>query len=244
MKFLLGLLIVVNAGLLLWGMSQKGLTSGSSSPSQPINPGLIEILPAVEPEPRKTALINPAEATNSAPSGSESVAVITPLDDAVPREPVQVEANEPFCLMVGPYDSDAERIRVSRQLDQMTVAYITRDIPKGRITGYRVYQGPFSTDKIVKRAQNDLGRKGVTDLFLLREGKNQYISLGFFSSQKSADKFVKTFSTRGIQVKQRVDYVTTYWLVIDNEDAATRLKKSGFPDYPRDPEKCAQGLLP
>ena len=238
MKVLLGLLIVVNAGLLVWGMSQKGLTSGADAPAQAINPGLIEILPPVVPEPRKTALINPAEMSNASPADSEMVAVITPLNDDFPGELDQTETSKPFCMMIGPYDSGDERTRVSRQLDQMTVTFVTRDMPRGRITGYRVYQGPFSTDKIVKRARNELGRKGVTDLFLLREGEDQYISLGFFSSQKSADNFVEKFNARGIQVKQRVDYATTYWLVINNEEAATKLKKSGFPDYPRDPEKA------
>ena len=238
MKVLLGLLIVVNAGLLVWGMSQNGLTSGSDAPAQLINPGLMEILPPIEPEKRKTALINPAEMPHVSPTGSDTVAVITPLDDEQPGKPAEEESNEPFCLMLGPYDSDDERVRVSRQLDQMTVAFTSRDIPKGRITGYRVYQGPFSTDKIVERARNDLGRKGVTDLFLLREGEDQYISLGFFSAQESADNFVKKFTARGIQVKQRVDFATTYWLVIDNEETAIKLKKSRFPGYPQDQEKA------
>jgi hypothetical protein len=238
MKHLLGILIVVNAGLLLWGMSQEGVAPGSTAQGRSINPELIDVLPPVLAKPSKTALINPAEGPAVTTSEPESVAIVSALDDEAADEPA---ADEPFCLMLGPYDSDDERVRVSRQLDQMTIAFKSQDIPRGRVTGYRVFQGPFADDREVRKARDALGRKGITDLFLLREEKNQYISLGFFSSQQGADNFVKNLASRGVKVKQRVDYATTYWLVIDNAEAAARLKKSRFPGYPQNPVKVPGG---
>ncbi len=238
MKLLLGILIVVNAGLLLWGMSQEGVAPGSTAQGRSINPELIDVLPPVLAKPSKTALINPAEGPAVTTSEPESGAIVSALDDEAADEPA---ADEPFCLMLGPYDSDDERVRVSRQLDQMTIAFKSQDIPRGRVTGYRVFQGPFADDREVRKARDALGRKGITDLFLLREEKNQYISLGFFSSQQGADNFVKNLASRGVKVKQRVDYVTTYWLVIDNAEAAARLKKSRFPGYPQNPVKVPGG---
>lgn len=238
MKLLLGILIVVNAGLLLWGMSQEGVAPGSTAQGRSINPELIDVLPPVLAKPSKTALINPAEGPAVTTSEPESVAIVSALDDEAADEPA---ADEPFCLMLGPYDSDDERVRVSRQLDQMTIAFKSQDIPRGRVTGYRVFQGPFADDREVRKARDALGRKGITDLFLLREEKNQYISLGFFSSQQGADNFVKNLASRGVKVKQRVDYATTYWLVIDNAEAAARLKKSRFPGYPQNPVKVPGG---
>ena len=238
MKLLLGILIVVNAGLLLWGMSQEGVAPGSTAQGRSINPELIDVLPPVLAKPSKTALINPAEGPAVTTSEPESVAIVSALDDEAADEPA---ADEPFCLMLGPYDSDDERVRVSRQLDQMTIAFKSQDIPRGRVTGYRVFQGPFADDREVRKARDALGRKGITDLFLLREEKNQYISLGFFSSQQGADNFVKNLASRGVRVQQRVDYATTYWLVIDNAEAAARLKKSRFPGYPQNPVKVPGG---
>ena len=238
MKLLLGILIVVNAGLLLWGMSQEGVAPGSTAQGRSINPELIDVLPPVLAKPSKTALINPAEGPAVTTSEPESGAIVSALDDETADEPA---ADEPFCLMLGPYDSDDERVRVSRQLDQMTIAFKSQDIPRGRVTGYRVFQGPFADDREVRKARDALGRKGITDLFLLREEKNQYISLGFFSSQQGADNFVKNLASRGVKVKQRVDYATTYWLVIDNAEAAARLKKSRFPGYPQNPVKVPGG---
>ena len=238
MKLLLGILIVVNAGLLLWGMSQEGVAPGSTAQGRSINPELIDVLPPVLAKPSKTALINPAEGPAVTTSEPESGAIVSALDDEAANEPV---ADEPFCLMLGPYDSDDERVRVSRQLDQMTIAFKSQDIPRGRVTGYRVFQGPFADDREVRKARDELGRKGITDLFLLREEKNQYISLGFFSSQQGADNFVKNLASRGVRVQQRVDYATTYWLVIDNAEAAARLKKSRFPGYPQNPVKVPGG---
>lgn len=238
MKLLLGILIVVNAGLLLWGMSQEGVAPGSTAQGRSINPELIDVLPPVLAKPSKTALINPAEGPAVTTSEPESGAIVSALDDEAADEPA---AAEPFCLMLGPYDSDGERVRVSRQLDQMTIAFKSQDIPRGRVTGYRVFQGPFADDREVRKARDELGRKGITDLFLLREEKNQYISLGFFSSRQGADNFVKNLASRGVKVKQRVDYATTYWLVIDNAEAAARLKKSRFPGYPQNPVKVPGG---
>ena len=238
MKLLLGILIVVNAGLLLWGMSQEGVAPGSTAQGRSINPELIDVLPPVLAKPSKTALINPAEGPAVTTSEPESVAIVSALDDEAADEPA---ADEPFCLMLGPYDSDDERVRVSRQLDQMTIAFKSQDIPRGRVTGYRVFQGPFADDREVRKARDELGRKGITDLFLLREEKSQYISLGFFSSQQGADNFVKNLASRGVRVQQRVDYATTYWLVIDNAEAAARLKKSRFPGYPQNPVKVPGG---
>ena len=238
MKLLLGSLIVVNAGLLLWGMSQEGVAPGSTAQGRSINPELINVLPPVLAKPSKTALINPAEGPAVTTSEPESGAIVSALDDEAADEPA---ADEPFCLMLGPSDSDDESVRVSRQLDQMTIALKSQDIPRGRVTGYRVFQGPFADDREVRKARDALGRKGITDLFLLREEKNQYISLGFFSSQQGADNFVKNLASRGVKVKQRVDYATTYWLVIDNAEAAARLKKSRFPGYPQNPVKVPGG---
>ena len=238
MKLLLGILIVVNAGLLLWGMSQEGVAPGSTAQGRSINPELIDVLPPVLAKPSKTALINPAEGPAVTTSEPESGAIVSALDDEAADEPA---ADEPFCLMLGPYDSDDERVRVSRQLDQMTIAFKSQDIPRGRVTGYRVFQGPFADDREVRKARDELGRKGITELFLLREGKSEYISLGFFSSRQGADNFVKNLASRGVKVKQRVDYATTYWLVIDNAEAAARLKKSRFPGYPQNPVKVPGG---
>lgn len=252
MKYLLGLLVILNVSLLLWGMNRQGILSAEDAPGLPVNPDLIEMLPPRVPESNKTALIKPVDAVGAGSPGAETTPVVTPLGEGVPAEPgmekpapdnkVKPADNKtapavPYCLMIGPYDSDTERVRVSRQLDEMSISFTAHDDPKGRITGYRVYQGPFATDKAVKRARDDLGRKGITDLFLLHSGSQQYISLGFFSKQKSADEFAGSLRTRGVQARKRIDYATTYWLIIDNEVAAERLRKSRFPGYPADPAK-------
>lgn len=243
MKVLLGFLIVVNAGLLLWSMGQDGLATGGTAAGRSINPEFIEVLPPVQQQSSKTALIMPGEggASPGPDSDSEIGVVVSSLDGESGNASEEVTSHEPFCLMIGPYDSDIERVRISRQLEQMSIKFRQHDIEKGRITGYRVYQGPYSTDREVRDARDELGRKGVTELFLLREGNKQFISLGFFSSEGSARGHARSLTSRGISVQQRVDYATTYWLVIDDAEAAGRLKKSRFPGYPQDPKEQRDG---
>jgi len=250
MKYLFGLLVIANVALLVWGMGGRGFLSGESSPAPPVNPDLIEVLPPVVSEPVRTTPISPAEPRPADPSASAGAvadiqpeedapvaaeAVVTPLNDSTDDAMVRhVADEEPFCLLLGAYDSELARTRGSRQLNEMGIPFHPYDVARGKITGYRVYLGPYSTDKMLKQARDELGRKGITDVFVLREGENQYLSLGFFSSSEGAARYAAGLRAKGVPVRQRTDYMPLYWLIVTDRDDALRLKKSHFPGYPKD----------
>jgi hypothetical protein len=155
--------------------------------------------------------------------------------DATPR---------PQCLVIGPYASATERDRTARQLQQMKIDAQSSEDAEGRLLGYRVYQGPFGNDEDLGRARRRLERSGVSDLFFIRDDEErQYISLGFFSNQKSAEDFVRDFDLRGIKAKRRIEYATLYWLQVSDAAHIERLQEADALPLPA-PVKMRLGDCP
>jgi heme-degrading monooxygenase HmoA len=133
-------------------------------------------------------------------------------------------------MYIGPYKTLVGRGRAGRQLEDMKVPFTETEESQGRVRGYRVYQGPFADALETSSARRRLERQGIKDLYLVKEGKQQFISLGFFSSQKSAAEFTRELSQKKVVTKQRTEYEANYWLIISDPDAMEKLqKKNAFP---------------
>lgn len=226
MRLVLGVLLVINVALFLWGMGHREFSDSSHSPQAELNPELMQLLPppaARLAQVRVTADDQPATVIDTAPIAPYQPAA----SDAQTGERGESAAG-PQCLVIGPYSSATERDRTARQLKQMNIEAQLSEDPEGRLLGYRVYQGPFANDEDLGRARRRLERNGVSDLFFIRDdAEQQYISLGFFSNQKSAQDFVRDFDLRGIKAKRRIEYATLYWLNVSDAAAIQRLQEEG-----------------
>ena len=199
MKVVLGLLVVLNVALLLWGMGQRELVSDPHAPDMIFHPELIELLPPSGDRPKRPALITPATQPPPRPSPApEAAGVAPPVTGGV--------APTSACLTFGPFRSETERDRSGRQFEQMGIEYQPGEDREGRLLGYRVFLGPFTSGETLSRSRNEIVRKGISDLFLLREGAAQFISLGFFSNQASAQAFTDELRTKGVNAEQRPEY--------------------------------------
>ncbi len=253
MKALLGTLLLVNVALLLWNMGQREFVNDKHAPATEFHPELMELLPPEKSRPFAKVTV---ETTGEVISSSDDQAAlesdpVTPqtIDDDrtgtvvaetsvndVSQSPSEAgdelaDVNAGQCMLIGPYKTILDRDRAGRQLQDMKVNFSESKDPQGRLLGYRVYQGPFSTQVEVSRAKRRLEKQGVKDLYLMNEGYNRrYISLGFFSNERSASEFMKNFTKQRIESKQRLEYETHYWLIISDIDAIKKLRgKNAMP---------------
>lgn len=242
MKILLGIFLLVNVALLMWGAGQRQFLNGSHSPATEYHPELMELLP---PEKSRTlakvTIDSNGEATSSsiedkaATKGDDSTVLSSPLtpaqaegSDTRPASDDLAKAAPGQCMLIGPFKTAIERGRGGRKLNDMSIRYSDREDPRGRVLGYRVFQGPFTSKLEVSSAKRRLKKQGVKDLYLIVEGENKrFISLGFFSSESSANSFIDNFSKRQIKTKKRIEYGTNYWLLISDLKSIWKLGEKG-----------------
>jgi len=257
MKALLGILLLVNAALLMWNMGQREFMHDEYGPDTEFHPELMKLLPAEKSPSMAKVTINSSgtvvtsQHTDTPVEPSREARAPSVSDDAYDKKAgsaVNTSAEKPAaeeeklaklnvmagqCLFIGPYLTAIDRGRAGRQLQDMNIASIESEDPEGRPLGYRVYQGPFDTSEDVSRAKRRLEKQGVKDLYLMNEGPNKkFISLGFFSNQKSADEFMKQFSKLKVKSKQRLEYATYYWLSVSDLNSIEKLKEKNAMPIP------------
>ena len=254
MKALLGILLLVNAALLMWNMGQREFMHDEHAPAAEFHPELMKLLPAEKsPSMAKVTVNASAEVVTSktidAPVESGQAMPVTSSDNASKDDAgadistgitaaelemaTPTEIAEGQCMFIGPYLTAIDRGRAGRQLQDMNINFTESEVSEGRPLGYRVYQGPFDTSEDVYRAKRRLEKQGVKDLYLMNEGPNtKYISLGFFSNERSAGEFMKQFSELKVTSKQRLEYATHYWLSISDLEAIARLREKNTMPIP------------
>ena len=265
MKTLLGILLLANVALLLWGMGQREFLNDSDMPDAEFHPELMELLPAEKSVPLATVTIKAsgevvtssaeqavvqqqspvasqspgqaaAEQETSADSSTSETA--KPVVETVPEQQAAMPGQ---CMYIGPYTTELDRSRAGRQLQDMKIAFSDREDPEGRVLGYRVYQGPFSSAQDLSRAKRRLEKQGVKDLYLMNEDKKRsFISLGFFSNQDSANEQNRNFAKQNIKTRQRLEYATYYWLQVADVKCIAKLNEKSAIPLPKGIKKVIQ----
>ena len=261
MKTLLGILLLANVALLLWGMGQREFLNDRDMPDAEFHPELMELLPAEKSVPLATVTIKasgevvttaaeqamvqqqlpapgqpatePGTTTDSTTSESAK-----PVIETIPEQQVPMPGQ---CMYIGPYTTELDRSRAGRQLQDMKIAFSDREDPEGKVLGYRVYQGPFSSAQDLSRAKRRLEKQGVKDLYLMNEDKKRsFISLGFFSNQDSANEQNRKFARKNIKTKQRLEYAIYYWLQIADVQSIAKLNEKSAIPLPKGIKKVMQ----
>ena len=257
MKALLGILLLVNAALLMWNMGQREFMHKEHAPATEFHPELMKLLPAEKSRSMAKVTINssatevdsksldtPVEdiqvmqvpsTSDDASANTDDVTVSTSETkaDADVKEDTESEVAAGHCMFIGPYLTAIDRARAGRQLEDMKIDFAESGDSQGPPLGYRVYQGPFSTSEDIYRARRRLEKQGVKDLYLMDEGSNlKFISLGFFSNEKSAGESMRQFSEQNVASKQRTEYATHYWLSISDLTAIEKLREKNAMPIP------------
>lgn len=247
MKVVLGILLLANVALLLWGLGQREFMHDKHSPAAEFHPELMVLLPAeksrtmakVTIEANGEVVTRNSDQGQRAPDSSGSGSGVTDSGRSGITENASLETSKQAaamelksltevklgqCLRIGPYKTALDRGRAGRQLQDMKLSFTESEDPQGKMLGYRVYQGPFSTKSDVSRAKRRLEKQGVKDLYLMSDGPNsRFISLGFFSNEDSANTFMRNFAEFKVKSKLRKEYATYYWLTVSDIEAINKL---------------------
>ena len=122
-----------------------------------------------------------------------------------------------ICVRVGPFVSVDGASRARRILDVLELRYRTQTIGEREIRAYRVYIGPFDSLTAAQPMRNRLRSKQIEHYALTEPSARTTISLGLFSSQATAERYIAEVAEQGIEAQSRQEYRkigATHWLEV------------------------------
>lgn len=191
MKWVFGLLLVLNVALVLWATGQERHRWSDVPASSPaVNPANMRLL----------------------------------------TEKVQIsrDAASTTCMHIGPFEAEINAAKAARQLDAKQIAYLSRTIKERKVRAYRVYLGPFDSPSAADTARRQLRSRDVAQYYLFEEaGGDAAISLGLYSQQTTAERYIKELATKEIIAKWRPEdrkLRVSYWLELNDPRSVDALQ--------------------
>lgn len=231
MRWLLGLLLLVNLGLFMW--IQTRVVSQQQALQETIRPpGVQEILLLRETEQRQSndakfeleqdvrleltgsSLPQPDQDIVQEGHSVESVDLAEDSEVKVLPMPVETE-QQMICGRIGPYEDSnaAETLR-----DKLKPAGVSMDIAETTEqikTGYWVLIPVLPSRQEANQMVKKLKAAGVEDLWLINKGpmKNA-ISLGLYAGPSNASRHSRNINEKGFdsEVSPKMSEQTRYWL--------------------------------
>lgn len=201
MKWIVGFLLVLNAGLFLWATGHRPDSTEFIRPA--VNAETMMLL---------TELAPPSRAPKEQPAAGQTT--------ESPFEPV-------FCLRIGPFHDTGLAAQAEKELAARSLSFESRTVKAREIRAIRVYLGPFESSSQVQAQKKKLEENGITDFYVKREvGQPDIISLGLFSQSTGAEALAGDLGERGVSVETRAEnrlLDPTYWLEFET-NRATRVE--------------------
>lgn len=220
MKWVVGILLVLNAGLFLWAYGKRPATTDYIRPT--VNGETMMLISEMQPA-KSTVEITPVKST-TAPDGDSAISGEERTEEV--QQPV-VERVSPFCLRVGPFYEENQAERTKERLMSMSLVVNSREVQARAIRAYRVYVGPFDTRKELDAQRSELNSKGIRDHYVKRDpGKEDIISLGLFTQKTGANSLIDQLQEKGvIALSETEDRLLdpTYWLELTDSKANRKM---------------------
>lgn len=175
MKWLAALLVVLNVGAFIWGGWYKDVAREVRQPQAALQADKMRLLsePGVARVPRKSA----------------------PAADA---SKVETAAPGAVCFAIGPFPTSVAATKAGAQLDRVQLGYAVRAERTRVPSAWQVLLPPLPKAKAAAK-QKELTRRGITDHYLILEGRNKgAISLGVFSTPEAAQKQLEHVNEQGL----------------------------------------------
>lgn len=222
MKWIVGVLLLLNAGLFLWAYGKRPATTDYIRPT--VNGETMMLIREMQPAQSTVVITRAGAADEPARSSEDEAEDDGPGEEQVAEaEPAAVAAIPPFCLRIGPFYDEALAESTSERLKSMALAVSTRTVQAREIRAYRVYIGPFDTRDEVSAQSAELRDKGVREHYIKRDpGKKDVISLGLFTQKTGAASLVEQLESKGVTAKTVTEdrlLDPTYWLELTNSAA-------------------------
>lgn len=189
MRWAVGLLLILNIGLYMWGSWYEIPRSSIGPESRP---------------PVNADKLRPLSGRLPGPRGS---AVQGGLTDGTRR-----------CAVLGPFDTAAQVEAVAEILTQQGFTGPRQRQLQERAASYRVYLPSLGSRQAAERRRTQLTKLGFKDHYIIDErDRENAISLGVFASQQNAAAHARQLSEKGVKAKLETVYglQTTHWLDLE-----------------------------
>lgn len=209
MRWVVALLLFANVAFYLWigeraGDGERGLSAEPEVNREgmlllhEIRQGnrLTAAAPATKPSPGKPA----PDADSTAPAAANGT-----LRPAVVA-PTPIIRADLLCYRIGPFKKEADwraanRWMRSRQFDYQVVRSESREM-----RAVRVYLGPFDSRAAARPVMNKLEDRGIEHFINLGERGLVRVSLGYFTQDALAVKFIAHLLSQGVEASSRPEY--------------------------------------
>jgi cell division protein FtsN len=186
--------------------------------------GLNEQLESVAENLAKPVLSSANDVQSQPQVEAQNVAEMkTPVEARLEPEPQQIAAVPPSCFVLGPFDIRLNADRALTKLKEHGADSKMRTTEERDRLRYWIY-APTETLAAARKTIDKLKKKGIKDLYLIRDGeKKNAVSLGLYRSESSADKRLSKLKKLGFNPKIEKHYRirNLYWLDVELTDGET-----------------------
>jgi cell division protein FtsN len=216
MKWIVGVLVLVNAGLFLWATGHKPSTTEFIRPT--VNGETMMLLREMLPA-QPTVVITPVEDTRK-PEGDKLESGERPAEE---QQQAALEQTPAICLRIGPFYDDKLAEKTGNRLKAMSLVVSSRTVKAREIRAYRVFLGPFESPSEIDKQRKELTDKGISDHYIKREtGQEDIISLGLFIQKTGAKSLVDQLKKKKVSARTKPEdrvMDSTTWLELKDTDA-------------------------
>ncbi len=178
MKWLAALLVVLNVGAFIWGGWYKDAPEQVSRPRPALHADKMRLLS----EPGVTRVPRAPTPAPSAPAPKEEAA-----------------ATGAVCFAIGPFPTAVAATKAGAQLDRLQLGYAVRAERVPVASAWQVLLPPLAPKAKAEAKRRELTQRGITDHYLILEGRNKgAISLGVFSTPEAAKKQLEHLNQQGL----------------------------------------------
>ena len=197
MRWVVAILLVLNAGLYLW------LTGPGKKVA---DPGVVEL-----------SAVNP-----------ESMRLLTDTD-RVADVPASGVAS--ICVRIGPFVALGTAAHARELLDELRLSHRTDTVKARAVRAFRVYVGPYESADLAETMRERLRDSDIEHYMVTEADGTRTFSLGLFSREVTAKRYIETVAVQGIEANFRQEYrelPASEWLEIRDltvdSDARRRLE--------------------
>ena len=178
MRWMLGLLVVANISIFVWGItigrvdSLTGTLPLGNLGAMNISSPVVEVAPAAVPAPTPT-----------------------------PTETAQQVAVATTCAVIGPVSDEAQAQALLSALQQDGFTAKIHETEESRESGYWVLIPAAADSAAAKQNEEKLKAAGIDDLWRFRKGELKHaISLGLYDRRPGAEVWAKKVKAKGFEV--------------------------------------------
>ncbi len=121
------------------------------------------------------------------------------------------------CVRIGPFDARDDVERGVRALAELGLTYREQTVAPRQIRAFRVFTGPYAGADALRAARSRLSALGIEHYAIRDSAQAQSLSLGLFSQQATAQRYVAKLGVQDITAYTREEMRTldpSYWLEV------------------------------